>query len=95
MPQRQPCHHCDLRVAGYHHCDLRVAGCLNALILTVDQQLAAGGQLAVDNAIAKLYADGHIYQFKVPEPFGSVVSPLFAESVPMPAARMPAASGSD
>ena len=69
-------------------------GCLNAVVLAVDQQLAAEGQLVVDNAIAKLYADGHIYQFKVPEPFGSVVPPLFAE-VPLPAARMPAASGSD
>jgi hypothetical protein len=32
----------------------------------------------VNNTISKLYADGHIYQFKVPEPFGSVVSPFFA-----------------
>ena len=40
-----------------------------------------------------LYADGHIYKFKVPEPFGSVVSPLFAEGVPLPAARVPEASG--
>ncbi len=46
----------------------------------------------MDNAIAKLYADGHIYQFKVPEPFGSVISPLFVDSVPIPAARAPAAS---
>ena len=56
--------------------------CLLRIPLTrvaVSAQIEKDGHVAVDNVLAKLYADGHIYQFKVPEPFGSVVSPLFAE----------------